>query len=72
MTILFLDILRTLANPVRAQLSLQVEDPVGVQFHCVVSWVVGYGSVKGVCGVIMDRVVPILAMASLSMSPVDF
>ena len=49
-----------------------VEVPVGLHVHCVVSVVVGYGSVKGVCGFVTDRVVPILAMASLSMSPVDF
>ena len=49
-----------------------VENLVGLHVHCVVSVVVGYGSVKGVCGFVTDRVVPILAMAILSMSPVYF
>ena len=42
-----------------------------VHVHFVVmGWVV-YGSVTGVCGSRMARVVPTLAMANLSMSPVD-
>ena len=42
-----------------------------VHVHFVVMGRVVYGSVNGVCGSMMARVVPTLAMASLSMSPVD-
>ena len=42
-----------------------------VQLHLVVMDSVVYGSVKGVCGSNIASVVPIRAMASLSISPVD-
>ena len=43
-----------------------------VHVHMVVIGFVVYGSVKGVCGSTIARVVPTRAIVSLSMSPVDF